>query len=242
MKAEVPYKVCSFCGDPKPVSEFYFRDNSCKTCRCDSLKERRRQAPNKTKLVTALDGEEWKDFYGYEGLYRISSFGRVTSLCKSVLGEPRPRLVEKLLKPFLNSKTGYWGHVLSSYDGRKDKSFRVHREVAKHFIPNPNNLPEVNHLNGKDDNRAASLEWVSRSENVRHAFRTGLTNPAKGASHPKAKMTEETVLYIFNSKVGSRQLSRELGIPHSNIMNIRGGYNWNSVTGMPYRNKRISYQ
>jgi hypothetical protein len=244
MRGDIFYmeeKGCVLCGEIKSATLFYPRSSICKSCRSDEDKEIRRLNPIKTKLINPLKDEEWKDVQGFEGLYRVSSLGRVTSLCKSILGKPRPRRAEKLLKPFYNKVTGYWGHVFSHFGNGKDESARVHVLVARHFIPNPLNLPEVNHLNGKHDNRAISLEWATRSDNIRHAFRTGLITTLKGDSHPKAKLTTEQVLFIFNSPKGSRELSRELSIPHTNIMNIRHGYSWNSITGLPHKIKRKSW-
>lgn len=80
--------------------------------------------------------------------------------------------------------------VYISYNGG-GKSFLLHRLVAEAFIPNPENKPEVNHKNGdKDNNRINNLEWVTRSENLLHAYRLGLKCSLYGESHPNSTTTE----------------------------------------------------
>ena len=74
---------------------------------------------------------------------------------------------------FFKDKDGYLSCTLRNEDGTKT-TYRVHRLIAMAFIPNPLNKPEVNHINSiRDDNRAENLEWVTRSENEKHAFRDG---------------------------------------------------------------------
>lgn len=111
--------------------------------------------------------EVWKDIKGYEGLYQVSNLGRIKSL-------PRKRTIktERILSPKFN-KGGYLEVALCK--NSKYKMCRVHRLVASAFIQNPENKREVNHIDGnKLNNKADNLEWVTPSENIRHAFKTGL--------------------------------------------------------------------
>jgi hypothetical protein len=96
--------------------------------------------------------EFWKEIKGYEGLYEVSSEGRVKSLGRKP-GIMRPGLSNGYLKVGLTK------------DGIRSR-FRVHRLVAEAFIPNPDNKPEVDHINGdRKDNRVENLRWMTHQEN-----------------------------------------------------------------------------
>lgn len=107
--------------------------------------------------------EEWRPVVGYEGLYEVSNLGRVRSL-------PRWRShQQKLVLRCSSNNSGYQQVHLSTHN--KQKSMTVHRLVAQAFIPNPENKPEINHIDGdKTNNKIDNLEWVNRKENVHHAI------------------------------------------------------------------------
>lgn len=104
--------------------------------------------------------EIWKDIEGFEGLYKISNFGRVASMFY------KRGKVEKLLSPSINGD-GYYNVSL-----RKDNiafNRTVHVLVATHFVDNPYNLPQVNHLDlNKFNCRYDNLEWCTSGDNTRH--------------------------------------------------------------------------
>lgn len=98
--------------------------------------------------------EFWKDIEGYEGLYQVSNVGQVKSLKRN-----------KILKSG-KTKKGYL--QISLYKDGKRKLFLIHRLVAAAFLPNEEELPQVDHVNGnKTDNRASNLQWISHVENLR---------------------------------------------------------------------------
>lgn len=112
---------------------------------------------------------EWRDIRGYEGLYQISSDGKVRSLdhyshCKG----DKWRLFKGCeLKP-RKDRCGYM-YVGLRKSGHSQKFMKIHRLVAEAFIDNADNKPQVNHLNEiKDDNRAENLEWVTAKENINY--------------------------------------------------------------------------
>lgn len=115
-----------------------------------------------------LLNEEFRDIPGYGGLYQVSNYGRVKSLeritylKKNILRYEK----EKLIKLHRTDK-GYFYVSISKNNQRK--TYRLHRLVAKIFILNPNNLPEVNHIDeNKDNNCVNNLEWITHIENVRY--------------------------------------------------------------------------
>jgi len=117
--------------------------------------------------------EKWKDIKLYEGLYQISSFGRVKSLNRitsNVDGIFR-ELKEKILKQSISNE--YYSITLNKLGIKK--RFTVHRFVALAFIPNPENKEQVNHKDGnKLNNMKSNLEWNTKSENQLHAYAIGL--------------------------------------------------------------------
>lgn len=112
------------------------------------------------------NSEIWKPVVGYEGVYEVSSFGKVRSLKRTRKGkcESECGVKERLLKPSKHTK-GYLVCGLSK-DG-KLKYFKVHRLVAEAFLPNPENKEQIDHINTiKTDNCISNLRWVTPKENT----------------------------------------------------------------------------
>ena len=149
--------------------------------------------------------EIWKDIKDYKNLYQVSSLGRVKSLrrtAKSKNGSIRT-VGEKILNINKN-KSGYLMVLLSK--GGKKKGIKIHRLVAQAFLPNPNNLPQVNHRNeNKSDNRVENLEWCTQDYNNKYGTRTERTSK-------KVKCLETGVIYP-----STIEIQRKLGFSSANI-------------------------
>lgn len=113
--------------------------------------------------------EIWRDVVGYEGIYQVSNLGNV----KNSRGH--------ILKPS-NTSTGYPGLTLCK--NKERKTTPIHRMVAIAFLPNPENKPSVNHIDGNKENSVLSnLEWATAKENTRHAIHNGIMK-VSGRDHP----------------------------------------------------------
>lgn len=121
-----------------------------------------------------MEVEVWKDVVGFEAHYEVSNLGQVKrkkGLTHYIDGRIA-RFSETILKPTIDKK-GYEKVYLSV--GSKKHSKRVHRIVAIAFIPNSENKAHVNHIDcDKRNNSVQNLEWMTNTENMRHAFRSGI--------------------------------------------------------------------
>ena len=122
------------------------------------------------------EGEEWRPVNGFESKYEVSNYGRVRSIDHEMKSLGGYRTVKgRILKQKVEH--GYC-RVQLSISKHKHPHKQVHRLVAEAFVPNPDNKPEVNHIDGcKTNNCAENLEWVTSSENSVHAIENGLQRP-----------------------------------------------------------------
>lgn len=175
--------------------------------------------------------EIWKDIKRYEGLYQVSNIGKIKRIGKN----------ERIKKTFID-KNGYERVELSKLG--VNKKYSVHRLVAEAFINNCFNKKEINHKNGiKTDNRVENLEWVTRSENELHAYRTKLAQNSikqreavslwckKNKTKPIVQLTlDNKFVKIWNSAI---EVQKQLNINRKNISQCitgrnktAGGYKW----------------
>lgn len=126
-----------------------------------------------SNLFFIIMEEVWKDIPGYVGKYQVSTFGRVRSLSRMVTGKGLK--LRSLSGRILRQSTK--AHYNTVHLGHKN-SKKVHRLIAITFIPNVNNYPQVNHIDGnKKNNHVTNLEWCTQSQNQKHAYLLGLQKP-----------------------------------------------------------------
>ena len=135
-----------------------------------------------------MDEELWRE-WPQDPRVKVSNKGNVVSYKR---GSRYP------LKVWHN-KRGY------QQVGASGRPQLVHRMVAETWLDNPNHYEQVNHINGnKDDNRVENLEWVTRSENMRHAYRTGLKKPAGGRKPTPVRIVETGEVFESMSECAGR--------------------------------------
>ena len=163
--------------------------------------------------------EEWRDIEGYEGLYRVSNYGNVYSVRR-----------KRNLKPCTDTR-GYLGVALQK---GKWKRYLIHRLVAQAFVPNPNNLPQVNHKDeNKINNYYENLEWCDQAYN--NAYGTRTIRAAESRKRPVLQFDKEgNFIKRFNS---INEASAAVGKCHSNLVaclrgrqKTCGGYKWKTAS------------
>lgn len=167
--------------------------------------------------------EVWKDIEGYEGLYQVSNLGRVHSLYKNLI---------------LKGSEDSWGYLqVKLYKNGIKSNKKMHRLVAQAFIPNPENKPEVNHIDeDKTNNKLSNLEWSTAKENSNHGTRT--ERMAKTRSIP---------ILATNLKTGeskeyysTKECARQLGLDKSNIAKVlKGRYKQTGGYTFKYLNEGV---
>ncbi len=186
-----------------------------------------------------IKNEIWKPIPNFEGYYEASNMGRIKSLDRTI-EKPDKKTGKinymtrrgKIFKIRFKHNRRYMTIRLSK--NRHVLSTPVHRIIAMTFIPNPNNKPQVNHINGiKTDNRVENLSWVNNSENVLHAIDSGLMKYAVGESHGSAVFTESDVLKIrelhASKKYNMVEIGRMFNTNNSRICEIVSRKTWKHI-------------
>lgn len=187
--------------------------------------------PPNTKNYTPIEGEKWRHAVGFSDKYYVSNMGRLLTM--SAHGKPNNPAIMKPCQSFDKRRSehrqGRYGYMKTAMDGQ---TVAAHRIVAQTWIPNSENKPFINHINGnKTDNRAENLEWCTGSENIKHAFRTGLMKKVIGENHHAARLTNEQVRqfkweWAHDRKMTRKQYAEALGVSEAAIKDIIRGRSW----------------
>ena len=169
--------------------------------------------------------EIFKDVKGYEGLYQVSNFGRLMNLNFRGTGK------NKFMKPSKNSKGYFQVHL--SKNGKR-KMFQVHRLVAEAFIPNPENLPQVNHKDeDKTNNSVENLEYCTNKYNINYGTRTLRANKTLTNGKCSKRVLQFTLSGEFIREWSSTKECGRNGFNQGNVAaccrgerNFHKGYIW----------------
>jgi len=175
-----------------------------------------------TPVSNPLQVEIWKPIVGFESTYEVSTLGRVRR------SAPGKGTKVGRIRKLINDHMGY--PIVQFIKEGIPKSFKIHQLVARTFLGDPPSPQyEVNHINGiRTDARLCNLEWVTRSENMKHAYATGLASN-KGERNNAAKLTWDQVREIrqmYNDGVKRKQIEKMFPIKFSAIYAITKNNTW----------------
>jgi hypothetical protein len=152
----------------------------------------------------------WKTIHGTDGAYQVSDTGLV-----------KTTKTGRILKPAIDQR-GYERVCLFKAD--RDRRYKVHRLVAAAFIPNPENLPQVNHIDGnKRNNHASNLEWITNTDNMKHAKETGLRVGHEQFCESRRKRVIATNIQTGESIVFESILAAIKGIGTQHVFDVLKG-------------------
>lgn len=176
-----------------------------------------------------FQGETWK-VVEISPQYMISNYGRVKSIERTVCHFRKGRMVcrkyeSKILRII---KDVYYRVGLKNNNKEQQKQYSIHRLIAMAFIPNPQNKPFVNHIDGnKHNNTIENLEWCTYRENLDHAIKSNLV--PYGVRSPKSKLKEDEVVVIkkyLSEGVTCKDIAKKFNVNISTISLIKKGKNW----------------
>lgn len=176
--------------------------------------------------------EVWKPVLGYEGVYEVSNLGRVRSLDRQVANRwGTTRSVPGTIRTIAVKREGYC--FVNLFCKQRAKPMYVHRLVALAFLPNPEGLPQVNHLDGdKSNNRVDNLEWCDASQNCQHAVDQQLYESVRGEDSPSSKLTESDVIRIrqlHSDGMLQKDIAARFGVGRKAITKIVNRQRWKHV-------------
>ena len=140
-----------------------------------------------------MEQEQWKPIEGTDGKYEVSNLGRVRSMKRyyGMIGRIMPQTIQPSGR---GGKLTYY--AVTFWMNNKAYCRKVHRLVAQAFIPNPDNLPCINHIDGnKLNNHVSNLEWCTYQANMLHAVRTGLTHPHQWTDEERKHISDKVKAY-----------------------------------------------
>lgn len=202
------------------------------TARARKIAQKRMNPNEECAYLWEFAGEVWGHVKGYEGYYMVSTFGRVMSLKRKVRNSSYSYRIVKssIRKQHINGR-GYLSLFLIKAPIKK--SFVTHRLVAQSFLPNPENKPQVNHIDGnKLNNDLINLEWCTSSENRLHAFREGIQTPVRGDDRSDSKLTNKKVIEILKclkEGVTGRSLANKYGVSTTIISLVKSNKTWKHI-------------
>lgn len=166
--------------------------------------------------------EIWKDIPNYEGLYQISSYGRVKSFYK------KERILKPSIQHFKYKSKNYKREKIELSKNNIRKSFKIHRLVAQTFIPNPDNKPQVNHIDGNPlNNNVNNLEWCTNQENIIHSYKYLRTK----------KYNEKEIIDEYKNNINPSVICKKHNISRSTYSYILNKHNLKCQGNNFWRNK-----
>lgn len=188
----------------------------------------------KLEFPESVEKEIWKDIPGYEGYYQISNTGNIKSLDRFIVKKNGAKVF--LQGKYVSVSVHKHGHhVVRLWKENNTKLYNLYRLLALVYISNPENKKEVNHIDGNRMNfDLKNLEWVTASENMKHAYVNGLSkcNFEKGFKHKRSKLNNEKLDEIFERRKSGKKLNEianEFGLNFQYVSRLLKGLTYGKV-------------